>query len=120
YAGLPGPLMASLVVYRGPSMLDGAPIVGILTFDSDNVKTGPMAQLFIMAANVAPHEAQRTGDDAGVCGDCSYRPIHAKARGYTPCYVKVWQGPLSTWKANRAKPVMVEAACARLTGSQAS
>lgn len=112
--------MASLVVYRGPSALDGSPIVAILTFDSANVKTGPMAQLFIMRADTAPHEAQRTGEDASVCGDCPYRPIHAKQRGFTPCYVKVWQGPLSTWKANRGKRVMVEAACARLTSSQAS
>jgi hypothetical protein len=106
--------MASLVVYRGPSMLDGSPIVAILTFDSANVKTGPMAQLFIMHAEIAPHDAQKTGDDAAVCGDCPFRPIHAKVRGYTPCYVKVWQGPRSTWVANRAAPVRLSEARARI------
>ena len=36
------------IIYRGPSMLDGSPIVAILTGidkPSHNPKTGPMAQL---------------------------------------------------------------------------
>lgn len=85
-----------MVVYEGPSVLNGEPIVGIitgLTAPSQNRKTGPMAQLWILDASEEPHEAVRTGQDASVCGDCP-------ARGKW-CYVTTFQGPLSiyrTWK----------------------
>jgi len=85
-----------MVVYEGPSVLNGEPIVGIitgLTAPSKNRKTGPMAQLWILDASQEPHEAVRTGQDASVCGDCP-------ARGKW-CYVTTFQGPLSiyrTWK----------------------
>lgn len=81
------------VVYRGRSQLDRKPIVGILTGlkrPSDNVKTGPMAQLWILREDVAPHLAVKTGEDASVCGDCPLRR--------SVCYVTMHQAPLSVWK----------------------
>jgi hypothetical protein len=109
--------MSSYVAWRGPSELDGAPIVAIVVLDSENRKTGPMAQLFIMRADIAPHHALRTGADASVCGDCPFRPIVACETGITPCYVLVWQGPRSTWVANRDTPADMRLTCKRLAGA---
>ena len=73
-----------MVVYEGPSMLNGKPIVAIitgLTSPSKNRKTGPMAQLWILDAS----------SDESVCGDCP-------ARGKW-CYVTTFQGPLSIYRS---------------------
>ena len=89
-----------VVVYEGKSQLDGSPIVAILTGlkrKSANSKTGALAQLFILDATHAPHDAQRTGDDASVCGACPFRPYDQTTD--KRCYVKTWQGPLAVWKA---------------------
>lgn len=86
-------------VYNGPSMIDGQPIVAILTIESSNPKTGNMAQLWIMPSTIAPHHAIKTGADVSVCGDCKHRRANGGA-----CYVTVHQGPLSVWKAwNRGR-----------------
>lgn len=69
------------VFYDGPSMLDGAPIIGIAVLRSANAKTGDMVQTYILRADAHPVEAIRTGDDASVCGDCPHRG--------TTCYVDV-------------------------------
>lgn len=79
-----------IILYEGPSMLDGKPIVVIAT-GSTNRKTGGMLQTWIMRADVEPHAAVKTGDDASVCGDCPHRG--------TTCYVVVFQAPLSVYRA---------------------
>jgi hypothetical protein len=97
------------VVYIGPSAYDPSVIIrAVLVPDSDNSKTGNMAQLFILHDAIAPHVAQRTGEDSAVCGSCPLRP--ALSGG---CYVLTFQGPLSTWKATTGKPVSGAAAIAR-------
>lgn len=109
----PAPV-GSFVVYRGPSVLDGKTIMAILTGTrrtSHNTKTGGMAQLWILPAEVDPYEAQRTGADASVCGSCPLRP---SSGGEVRCYVRTFQGPLSTWKANRTAPVRLGDALAAL------
>ena len=78
------------ILYEGPSAINGADIVAILTLNSTNVKTGNMAQLWILAQNTAPHIAKKEGKDDAVCGDC---PIKKE------CYVLTFQGPLSVWNA---------------------
>ncbi len=91
----------SLVVYRGPSRYDPETIIrAVLVLRSANVKTGDMAQLFILPDTVAPHTAQRTGDDAAVCGACPFRPLLSGG-----CYVTTFQGPLSTWRATSGQAV---------------
>ena len=82
------------VVYQGPSMINGAAIVAILTTKTKNPKTGDMAQLWILPATIAPHEAIKTGLDAAVCGDCKHR----RGKGGS-CYVTPHQGPLSVYRA---------------------
>ncbi len=82
-----------MVIYEGPSVLNGAPIVAIVTglaAPSTNRKTGPMAQLWILDATEEPHKAVKSGADESVCGDCP-------ARGKW-CYVTTFQGPLSIWR----------------------
>lgn len=108
----------AFVVYRGPSAINGAPIVAILTGTvkpSSNAKTGAMAQLWILAADEAPHVAQRSGADEAVCGDCPMRPKNAD-KGAAKCYVATFQGPLSTWKARRELPVDLEGAVRAVAG----
>ena len=88
-----------VVLYDGPSKIDGAPIVAVacrITEASENSKTGAMVQTFIMRRDIAPHLALTTGDDSSVCGDCPLRPIH---KGPTRCYVRVYQAPLSVFYA---------------------
>jgi len=92
-------------LYRGPSAIDGAPIVVIMTglrgAGSANRKTGAMVQTWIMRADVDPIAALRTDADASVCGACPLRGAllpTGKRRGRA-CYVNVGQAPLSVWRA---------------------
>jgi hypothetical protein len=85
-----------MVIYEGPSLLDGAPIVAILTgirSVSTNPKTGDMAQLWIMAQGLEPHTAARTGADVSVCGACPHRPANLGS-----CYVVLHQAPLAIYR----------------------
>lgn len=82
------------IVYQGPSMLDGKPIVAIALTGSSNRKTGDMVQTYILRTDIKPTEALRTGDDASICGDCKLRPINGGT-----CYVVVAQGPTVVYKS---------------------
>lgn len=85
------------LVYRGPSLLNGAPIVAVVITKSDNTKTGNIAQSYILAdGGERPTEALRSGGDAAVCGDCKHRPAHAAT-----CYVVVRQGATRVWQTLR-------------------
>lgn len=86
--------MSGFILYRGPSVIDGAPIVAIAIVSSANAKTGNMVQTYIMRDDVNPVEALATGQDHAICGDCKHRPILGGA-----CYVNVGQGPNSVYKA---------------------
>lgn len=90
-------------IYRGPSMIDGKPIVVIATGfadGSDNTKTGTMIQTWILREDIDPLEATRSGDDSSICGACPHRGVvvDGKNEGRS-CYVKVWQAPLNVWRA---------------------
>jgi hypothetical protein len=66
-----------MVVYNGPSLIDGKPIVAIVTginTKSKNPKTGNMPQVWIMRSDLHPTEALRTGEDYSICGNCPHRP----------------------------------------------
>ena len=87
------------VVYRGPSLLTGDPIlvaVSGVTYASANTKTGPVAQAYILHARQSPIEAVRSGGDRAICGDCPLRGNETgAARG---CYVEWYRGPQNVWK----------------------
>lgn len=84
------------VIYRGPSLLDGAPIAVIAIVKSSNRKTGNMVQTYILRSDIEPHKAIKTGEDASICGDCKHRPFNGGA-----CYVLTFQGPLVVYRAFR-------------------
>lgn len=76
----------SVEAWRGPSPIDGAPIVMIMTGlsrkaseQSKNTKTGPMVQTHIVRQDMAPVVAMMNGADRAICGDCPLRPSTVKA-----------------------------------------
>ena len=81
------------LLYRGPSKIDGEPIIVIATGfanASRNAKTGNEIQLWIIREDIAPTTAVKTGADISVCGDCKHRG--------RSCYVTIFQAPLNIWK----------------------
>jgi len=95
----------SSIIYRGPSEIDGSPIVAIAIVKSRNVKTGNMVQTYILCDNgIDPMMNNKLGLDYAICGNCTLKGEavsknakgkHAKGR---KCYVKLFQGVLITWK----------------------
>ena len=51
------------ILQESRSPIDGSPIVVILTLNSSNRKTGPMAQVWILRADINPVEALKLGHD---------------------------------------------------------
>jgi len=92
---------ANFVFYRGPSMIDGAPIIAIATMPRSNRKTGDMIQTWIMRADVNPIDAARRGLDASICGACVHRGKHDANGNRIPstrsCYVRLDTAPLNVW-----------------------
>lgn len=91
------------VLYRGPSQLDGAPIVVVATGlrkSTDNEKTGDMVQTWILRADMLPMEAIHSGADASICGDCPHRGRVEDGRAVgRSCYVLAFQAPTAIFKA---------------------
>jgi hypothetical protein len=83
-----------IILYEGPSRLDGEPIVVIATLESRNRKTGSMVQTWIMRSDLDPVAASISGRDASVCGKCPHRHSLNGA-----CYVRLNQAPLAVYKA---------------------
>ena len=93
----------NFIFYKGPSMLDGSPIVAIATIQrSSNVKTGAMVQTWILRADINPIDAARQGLDKAICGDCQHRGRHDETGARIPstrsCYVRLDTAPLSVWQ----------------------
>jgi len=88
--------MPSFVFYRGPSPIDGAPIVAIATLKSVNSKTGDMVQTWILREDVSPLDAIATGEDRSICGNCARRGNATRKR---TCYVDVGKAPMAVWSA---------------------
>lgn len=90
-----------VVLYSGPSTLNGGPIIVIATNwnGSDNEKTGNLVQTFILAGGVHPAEAARTGKDEAACGDCGRRSTRVKETGLGRCYVNLAFSVSSVYRA---------------------
>ena len=85
--------MNSAIVYRGPSELDGAPIVVIatgFTGNSANKKTGAVVNTWILRSDMEPTEARMTGADSSICGNCRNR--------VGSCYVELYRAPLTIFR----------------------
>ena len=96
------------VIYKGPSMIDGAPIVAVITGfidPSKNEKTGPMLQVWILRSDLPPTEAAHNGADESVCGNCPARgrliadALHGTRNVERTCYVLLHNAPLSVYRA---------------------
>lgn len=74
-----------VILYEGPSLLDGTPIVVIATEDS-NPKTGNMLFTWILRQDRPPEVAAYDGSDDAICGDCRWRGTSPEDRG---CYVRL-------------------------------
>jgi hypothetical protein len=90
-----------LVLWRGPSAIDGAPIVVVLTGlrrRSKNPKTGTMLQTWILRSDINPVDAIYSGADYSICGRCDLRGRLGVRR---TCYVRVERAPRAVWQAWR-------------------
>lgn len=88
--------MPGFIFYRGPSPIDGAPIVAIATLKSKNSKTGDMVQTWILREDISPQDAIQSGADASICGNCAHR---GRAKRKRTCYVQADKAPSSIWRA---------------------
>lgn len=89
-----------VILYEGPSKIDGAPIVVVATGlakASRNAKTGAMVQTYIIRSDVHPIDASRSGQDASICGACPHRG-DGTGKGRS-CYVTLAHGPSTVFKA---------------------
>lgn len=82
------------IVYEGPSVLDGAPIVMVLTLSTDNRKTGDMIQTWIIRSDLSPLAASKQKLDSSICGNCPHKWSVGGA-----CYVNLGQAPTSIYNA---------------------
>lgn len=93
--------ITGVVIYDGPSLIDGAPIVAIATAGSKNRKTGGMVQTWILRADVQPTLAVKCHMDGSICGTREFRCPHAgdeETGEGRSCYVTVVNAPNSVWK----------------------
>jgi hypothetical protein len=86
-----------MIIWQGPSVIDGAPIVLIasgLETDSPNSKTGAMVQTYILRSDMNPLLASKTGADVSICGSCPHRGklLNGTLVGRS-CYVTLIHGP---------------------------
>lgn len=94
-----------MIIYSGPSLIDGKPIVAIaIPKKSRNTKTGPMVQTYIIRADIDPRDASKSGEDYSICGNCPHRGIahnrpNKKLALKRSCYVNIGQGVLIVYKA---------------------
>lgn len=92
----------TIILYRGPSLINGKPIVALAQSESTNSKTGDMVQTFILSDQFDPITASRNGSDESICGDCLHRGKpndndKGQATGRT-CYVTLAHAPLGKYK----------------------
>jgi hypothetical protein len=95
--------MPGVIIYRGPSRIDGNPIVAVAVWDSSNRKTGAMLQTYILREDIDPREANKYGEDYSICGDCSLKGTPTldpdkKLAEERKCYVVLGQGPTIVFK----------------------
>ncbi|MDY6899483.1 MAG: hypothetical protein SWZ49_15590 [Cyanobacteriota bacterium] len=80
-------LKNSYVVWEGASLIDGSPIVLILTGFVNhtlNRKTGKLIQSWVIQQNFVPTEAAKKGLEKGICGSC---PLKLSQTG--ACFVNI-------------------------------
>ena len=92
------------IIYQGASLIDGKPIVVVATYSNRNTKTGAMVHTYILRSDIDPRDANKSGADYSICGDCPHRGTPTsdpakKLANNRSCYVVIGQGVLITYKA---------------------
>ena len=92
------------IIYQGPSLIDGAPIVVIATYSKRNTKTGAMVQTYILRSDIDPRDANKSGADYSICGNCPHKGTptdnpNKKLADDRLCYVVIGQGPTIVFKS---------------------
>jgi hypothetical protein len=98
------PKIKSSVIYSGPSLIDGKPIVVVAIVKSSNQKTSDMVQTYIIRSDIAPMTASKTGEDYSICGNCTHRgkptdDASKKQAVERSCYVTLYHGPSAVYRA---------------------
>ena len=94
------PLPQGIVFYNGPSEIDGKPIIAVATgfkSKSDNPKTGPVIQTYILPKHAIPTQCRKDGTITSVCGDCKMQKLKM-------CYTNMKHGSnqiFKSWKNGR-------------------
>ena len=102
-------ISGAITIWEGPSEFDGTPIKVVMTGyikDSENEKTGPLVQVFILPSDEKPIDAFKA-KKSSVCGDCIYNG--------GGCYVN-WGRLTPTWTASKRKFISLELASWLVTG----
>ena len=102
-------ISGAITIWEGPSEFDGTPIKVVMTGyikDSENEKTGPLVQVFILPSDEKPINAFKA-KKSSVCGDCIYNG--------GGCYVN-WGRLTPTWTASKRKFISLELASWLVTG----
>ena len=102
-------ISGAITIWEGPSEFDGTPIKVVMTGyikDSENEKTGPLVQVFILPSDEKPIDAFKA-KKSSVCGDCIYNG--------GGCYVN-WGRLTPTWSASKRKFISLELASWLVTG----
>jgi hypothetical protein len=90
------------ILWKGPSAIDGAPIVLIATgleASSLNLKTGALVQTWILRDDMTPQEAVDSGADESICGACPHRGDIVDGKNVNrSCYVTIFQAPRNIWQ----------------------
>lgn len=97
------PKSSGYILYEGPSLLTGDPIVVVSTMKSLNTKTGNMPQVWILRQDMKPVDAVNTKQDDAICGNCPHRG--------KVCYVNVGRAPQAvhrTYAAGKYHKVAVD------------
>jgi hypothetical protein len=92
------------IIYQGRSLIDGAPIVVIATYSNRNKKTGAMVQTYILRSDIDPRDANKSGADYSICGNCPHKGTptdnpNKKLADNRLCYVLIWQAPTTVYKS---------------------
>jgi len=84
-----------IVLYKGPSLLDGKNIIVVATGlgrKTKNAKIGSMIPIWILRKDIPPVLAAKIGEDFSICGNCKHRDFHS-------CYVTLHHGPQNIYNA---------------------
>ena len=114
------------IIYDGPSLIDGGPIVSILTLSTNNKKLvekkKPFAQLWFLRKDVDPITASRLGLDESICGNCHLKGQADKNKksGWAknrPCYVILYMAPLNLFNnISNYEKISINEACKKIAG----